>query len=197
VTEASRAFPKDGIMIRDGGASVIYTWTYNQAKPHDVLWNQNYGHIGTGLPYATGAMIADRATNGRERPGMLMTSDSSFLFHIGELEVAVRLNLPLVCVVAVDNQWGLEVGIYRGAFGDGTSEPGVHWSNKVRFDKIAEGFGAYGEYVTDAKDIGPAIERAYANGGPAVIHVVIDPKANAEDKPQYSEFRTWYAEGTQ
>ncbi|MCE7797161.1 thiamine pyrophosphate-binding protein [Sphingobium sufflavum] len=197
VTEASRAFPKDGIMIRDGGASVIYTWTYNQAKPHDVLWNQNYGHIGTGLPYATGAMIADRATNGRERPGMLMTSDSSFLFHIGELEVAVRLNLPLVCVVAVDNQWGLEVGIYRGAFGEGTSEPGVHWSNKVRFDKIAEGFGAYGEYVTKAEDIAPAIERAYANGGPAVIHVVIDPKANAEDKPQYSEFRTWYAEGTQ
>ncbi|MET0364912.1 MAG: thiamine pyrophosphate-binding protein [Sphingobium sp.] len=197
VTEASRAFPKDGIMIRDGGASVIYTWTYNQAKPHDVLWNQNYGHIGTGLPYATGAMIADRAVNGRERPGMLMTSDSSFLFHIGELEVAVRLNLPLVCVVAVDNQWGLEVGIYRGAFGEGTAEPGVHWSNKVRFDKIAEGFGAYGEYVTKAEDIAPAIERAYANGGPAVIHVIIDPKANAEDKPQYSEFRTWYAEGTQ
>lgn len=197
VTEASRAFPKDGIMIRDGGASVIYTWTYNQAKPHDVLWNQNYGHIGTGLPYATGAMIADRATNGRERPGMLMTSDSSFMFHIAELEVAVRLNLPLVCVVAVDNQWGLEVGIYRGVFGEGTTEPGVHWSNKVRFDKIAEGFGAYGEYVTKADDIAPAIERAYANGGPAVIHVVIDPKANATDKPQYSEFRTWYAEGTQ
>ena len=29
-------------------------------------------------------------------------------------------------------------GVYRGFFGEGTSEPGVHWSNKVRFDKIAE-----------------------------------------------------------
>ena len=51
--------------------------------------------------------------------------------------------------------------------------------------------------VTDAAEIGPAIARAYAHGGPAVIHVPIEPNANATDKPQYSEFKTWYAEGTQ
>ena len=197
ITEATRAFPKDGIMIRDGGATVIFTWTYNQAKPRDVIWNQNYGHIGTGLPYATGAMLADQAETGMQRPGMLLTSDSSFLFHIGEIEVAVRKNLPLVCVVGVDFQWGLEVGVYRATFGEGTNEAGVHWSNKVRFDKIAEGFGAHGEFVQKAQDLGPAIERAYARGGVTVIHVPIEPKANATDKPQYSEFKTWYAEGTQ
>ena len=197
ITEATRAFPKDGIMIRDGGATVIYTWTFNQAHPHDVIWNQNYGHIGTGLPYATGAMIADQAETGKARPGMLLTSDSSFLFHIGELEVAVRKDLPLVCVVGVDFQWGLEVGIYRATFGEGTSEAGVHWSNKVRFDKIAEGFGATGHFVRRADELGATIAAAYAAGGVHVIHVPIEPKANATDKPQYSEFKTWYAEGTQ
>jgi acetolactate synthase-1/2/3 large subunit len=197
VTEATKAFPADGIMIRDGGATVVFQWTYSQCKPHDVIWNQNYGHIGTGLPYATGAMLADQAKTGKVRPGMLLTSDSSFLFHIGELEVAVRKNLPLVCVVGVDFQWGLEVGVYKRTFGQGTLETGVHWSDKVRFDKIGEGFGCYGEYVTKAEDIGPAIARAYARGGPAVIHVPIDPKANSEEMPNYSEFRTWYAEGTQ
>jgi len=197
IVEATKHFPPDGIMIRDGGASVIYGWTYNQCKPHDVIWNQNYGHIGTGLPYATGAMLADQAETGVSRPGMLVTSDSSFLFHIGELEVAVRRNLPLVCVVAVDFQWGLEVGVYKRTFGPGTAETGTHWSDKVRFDKIAEGFGAYGEYVRTADEIGPAIARAYAHGGPAVIHVPIDPKANSEEMPKYERFRTWYAEGTQ
>lgn len=197
VVEATKAFPKDGIMIRDGGATVIFQWTYSQCTPHDVIWNQNYGHIGTGLPYATGAMLADQAATGNQRPGMLLTSDSSFMFHIAELEVAVRRNLPLVCVVGVDNQWGLEVGVYKRTFGPGTAETGTHWSDKVRFDKIAEGFGARGEYVTKAEDIGPAIERAYAAGGPSVIHVVIDPKANSEEMPNYGEFRTWYAEGTQ
>jgi len=197
VVEATKAFPKDGILIRDGGATVIFQWTYSQCKPHDVIWNQNFGHIGTGLPYATGAMLADQAETGVARPGMLLTSDSSFMFHIAELEVAARRNLPLVCVVGVDNAWGLEVGVYKRTFGHGTAETGTHWSKAVRFDKIAEGFGCYGEYVTRAEDIGPAIARAYASGRAAVVHVVIDPKANSEEMPKYAEFRTWYAEGTQ
>ena len=197
VVEATKAFPKDGIMIRDGGATVIFQWTYSQCKPHDVIWNQNFGHIGTGLPYATGAMLADKAATGKSRPGMLLTSDSSFMFHIAELETAARCNLPLVCVVGVDNQWGLEVGVYKRTFGQGTPETGTHWSKDVRFDKVAEGFGCHGEYVTKAEDIGPAIARAYASGKVGVVHVVIDPKANSEEMPKYAEFRTWYAEGTQ
>lgn len=197
VTEATKAFPKDGILIRDGGATVIYQWTYSQCKPHTVVWNQNYGHIGTGLPYATGAMLADEAEHKRKRPGMLLTSDSSFLFHIGELEVAVRRELNLVCVVGVDFQWGLEVGVYKRTFGKGTAETGTHWSDKVRFDKIAEGFGAAGEFVRTAAELKPAIERAFARGGVTVIHVPIDPAANSEEMPKYERFRTWYAEGTQ
>ena len=197
VVEATKAFPPDGIMIRDGGATVIFQWTYSQCKPHDVIWNQNFGHIGTGLPYATGAMLADRAATGRQRPGMLLTSDSSFMFHIAELETAVRCKLPLVCVVGVDNQWGLEVGVYKRTFGHGSAETGTHWSKEVRLDKVGEGFGCHGEYVTRAEEIGPAIERAYASGKVGVIHVAIDPKANSEEMPKYAEFRTWYAEGTQ
>ena len=193
ITEATKAFPKDGIMARDGGATVIFQWTYSQCKPHDVIWNQNYGHIGTGLPYAIGASIAE----GGKRPVMLLTSDSSFMFHIAELETAHRFNLPLVCVVGVDNQWGLEVGVYKRTFGLGTEETGTHWSKDVRFDKIAEGFGCYGQYVDKPEDLGPAIERAYASGKVSVIHVPIDPKVNSEEMPNYGEFRTWYAEGTQ
>jgi len=193
VVEATRAFPKNGIMVRDGGATVIFQWTYSMAKPHDVVWNQNFGHLGTGLPYAIGASVAD----GKKRPVMLLTSDSSFLFHVSELETAARLKLPLVCVVGVDYQWGLEVGVYKRTFGEGSSETGTHWSKDVRFDKIAEGFGCYGERVERAEDIGPAIARAFASGKPGVIHVPIDPKANSEEMPNYAEFRTWYAEGTQ
>jgi acetolactate synthase-1/2/3 large subunit len=193
VVEATKAFPDEGIMVRDGGATVIFGWTYSQAKPHDVIWNQNFGHIGTGLPYAIGASVAD----GRKRPVMLLTSDSSFMFHISELETAARLNLPLVCVVGVDHQWGLEVGVYKRTFGQGSLETGVHWSTDVRFDKIAEGFGCHGEYVERGEDLGPAIGRAYASGKVGVIHVPIDPKVNSEEMPSYDEFRTWYAEGTQ
>lgn len=193
VVEATNAFPADGIMVRDGGAIVIFGWTYSQAKPHDVLWNQNFGHLGTGLPYAVGASVAD----GAKRPVMLLTSDSAFLFHIGELETAARLKLPLVCVVGVDYQWGLEVGVYKRTFEQPSPQPGVHWGADVRFDTLAEGMGCYGEYVDNEDEIGPAIKRAYASGRTAVVHVRIDPEANSEEVPNYAEFRTWYAEGMQ
>ena len=139
VVEATKAFDQleDGIMVRDGGATVIFRWTYSQTKPRDVIWNQNFGHLGTGLPYAVGASVAE----GGKRPVMLLTSDSAFLFHIAELETAARLNLPLVCVVGVDHQWGLEVGVYKRTFEQPSPQPGVHWSKDVRMDKIAEGFG--------------------------------------------------------
>jgi thiamine pyrophosphate-dependent acetolactate synthase large subunit-like protein len=193
VVEATKALPKNGILTRDGGATVIFQWTYSQCKPNDVIWNQNFGHIGTGLPYAIGASVADS----RKRPVMLITSDSSFMFHIAELETAARLKVPLVCVVGTDYQWGLEVGVYKRTFGQGSLETGTHWSQQVRFDKIAEGFGCYGQYIDREEEIGPAIERAYASGKVGVIHVPIDPKVNSEEMPNYDEFRTWYAEGTQ
>ena len=159
-------------MVRDGGATVIFQWTYSQAKPRDVIWNQNFGHLGTGLPYAVGASVAE----GGKRPVMLLTSDSAFLFHIAELETAARQNLPLVCVVGVDHQWGLEVGVYKRTFEQPSPQPGVHWSKDVRFDKIAEGFGCHGEYVEKEDEIGPAIERAYASGKTAVVHVLHRPE---------------------
>ena len=193
VVEATKEFPADGIMVRDGGATTIFQWTYSQAKPHDVMWNQNFGHLGTGLPYAVGASVAD----GGERPVMLLTGDSSFMFHIAELETAARLNLPLVCVVAVDYAWGLEVGVYKRTFGQGSRETGVHWSTSTRLDKVGEGFGCHGEYVERDEDIAPAIKRAFASGKTAVVHVAVDPKANSEEMPSYAEFRTWYAEGMQ
>ncbi|WP_102143351.1 thiamine pyrophosphate-binding protein [Mycobacterium hubeiense] len=195
IVEATKAFNEldDGIMVRDGGATVIFGWTYSQSKPRDVIWNQNFGHLGTGLPYAIGASVAE----GRKRPVMLLTSDSAFLFHIAELETAQREGLPLVCVVGVDHQWGLEVGVYKRTFTQPSPQPGVHWSKDVRMDKIAEGFGCHGEYVEKEDEIGPAIARAYASGKVGVVHVCIDPKANSEEMPKYDRFRTWYAEGTQ
>lgn len=198
VVEATRAFPKNGIHVRDGGCTVIFTWTYLQCKPHDVIWNQNFGHLGTGLPYAIGASVAD----GGKRPVLFTTSDSAFLFHISELETVARLNLPMVIVVGVDNAWGLEVGVYKRTFGHGnTNEPGVHWGD-VRFDKMAEAMGCRGMFVEDADDLAAAVTEAFDSGRPTVIHAPLDPVVNHggydnQGTPNYDRFRTWYAEGQQ
>ena len=190
VVEATRAVPKDAVFVRDGGSLVIYSWAYSQLAPRDLVWNQNFGHLGAGLPYAIGAQLAV----GESRRVVLLSSDSSFLFHISELETAVRKKLPIVCIVGCDYAWGLEVRSYRAIFGPNSRETEAHWG-KVRLDKVAEGFGAHGEYVERAEDIAPAVSRALGSGKPAVVQVPIDGTANAAvDLPGYAEFKTWYTD---
>lgn len=84
--------------------------------------------------------------------------------------------------------------VYNSIYGDQNPETEAHWGTQLRLDKIAEGFGAHGEYIERAEDIGPAVERALASGRPAVVQVPVDPRANALDVPGFEEFSTWYGE---
>ncbi len=190
IVEATKVIPENAIYAADGGSTTIFGWTYSQYKPEDLVWNQNTGHLGTGLPYAIGAALA---TNG-ERPVVLVTGDSSLLFAIQELETAVRKKLPIVTVVACDYAWGLEVGVWKKQVGPDSPETEAHWGNWVRFDKIAEGLGAHGEFVEKEEDIAPAVERAIASGKTAVIQVPVDAYINAMDAPNYEEFKSWYTD---
>jgi thiamine pyrophosphate-dependent acetolactate synthase large subunit-like protein len=182
--------PADAVIVRDGGSVSIFTSAFGQITPRDVLWCQNFGHLGTGLPHAIGAQLAV----GDRRRVVLISGDSSFLFHVSELETAVRKNLPIVCIVGCDFAWGLEVAVYKGTFGPQSPETEAHWGKFVRLDKIAEGFGAHGEYVERAEDIEPAVQRALKAGRPAVVQVAIDGLANATEVPGFEEFASWYGE---
>lgn len=190
--EATRALPEDCVIVRDGGSSSMWFAALLQLKPRDAMWNSNYGAVGPGLPYAIGAQLAV----GHARRVVLLTGDSSILFHVAEIETAVRENLPILCIVAVDYAWGLEIASYKANFGEDTLTPGACWNRQVRLDRTAESFGAHGEYVERTAEIAPAIARALASGRPALIHVVVDRDANSTfaGLPGFAEFRTWYGE---
>jgi len=51
------------------------------------------------------------------------------------------------------------------------------WSDlgEIRFDLLAQSMGARGERVSSPDALRPALERALASGGPAVIHVDVNP----------------------
>jgi thiamine pyrophosphate-dependent acetolactate synthase large subunit-like protein len=191
VAEVMAAIPPEALLVRDGGAGVLFQ--LSQGAPHDggVLWSRAFGHLGTGLPYAIGALVAEQA----RRPALVLSGDSAMLFHIGEIEVAVRLGLPLVCVVAVDHQWGLEAAAYRQHVGPDAPRPGAAWGTATRFDRIAQGFGALGLYVDAAGDLPAALAQAFGHGGPVVIHAAIDADANGADLPGWAELTSWYSDG--
>jgi len=190
ITEATKVIPADSIIVRDGGATQFWFATFNQQPDAEVIWCGNFGHLGTGLPHAIGAALVEAD----KRRVVLVTGDSALLFHISELETAVRKNLPIVIIVQCDYSWGLEVKVYKTVFGNDSAETEAHWGKQVRFDKIAEGFGAHGEYVTRTEDIGPAVERAFASGKPAVVQVPVDATISALDMPGFEELSSWYGE---
>ncbi len=188
--EISHALPENPVLIRDGGAISLWNMAFSTTPSSDVHWSQNFGHLGTGIPHAIGAQLAV----GDSRRVILVSGDSAFQFHISELETAVRKNLPIVFIVGCDYAWGLECKVFNMAFGDEATYTEARWGDQVRFDKIAEGYGAYGEYVERREDIAPAIERALASGRPAVVQIPVDPEVNALEVPGFEEFATWYGD---
>ena len=44
----------------------------------------------------------------------------------------------------------------------------------TRYDRVVEALGGHGELVTDAVELGPALERAVASGKPACVNVMIE-----------------------
>ena len=188
--EISKALPEDPVIIRDGGAVALWSMAFNTAPSSDQLWSQNFGHLGYGIPAAIGAQLAVED----KRRVVLISGDSAFQFHIAELETAVRKNLPIVFIVGCDYAWGLEVKVYNIAFGEDASYTEARWGDQVRFDKIAEGYGAHGEFVERTEDIAAALERALACGRPAVVQIPIDPEINSLEVPAFEEFATWYGD---
>jgi acetolactate synthase I/II/III large subunit len=168
-------FNEDAIFVMDGGNTTLWDIHYHIArKPRSVIYSMNYGHLGTGLPYSLGAKLASP-----ESQVYCVTGDSAFGFNIQELETAVRNNLPVIIIVAVDGAFGMEKSAQQRQFGREAPWFG-HDHAPVRYDKVAMAMGCHGEFVEAVDELQPALERALASGKPAVVHVVVDPEANVD-----------------
>ena len=134
------------------------------------------GHLGWAFPAGIGAKAACP-----DRPVVVFTGDAGFWYHIGEVETAVRWNIPSVTIV--NNNGGgnqSKRGFDRAYGGEQTAQARELWTyNKMNFARLAEDMGALGIRVEDARDLAPALERALAAKRTAVIDVVTDIEALA------------------
>ncbi len=168
-------FDADAVFVMDGGNTTLWDIHYHVARtPRSVIYSMNYGHLGTGLPYAIGAKLA-----APQKQVYCVTGDSAFGFNIQELETAVRNALPVIVLVAVDGAYGMEKSAQLRQFGRQAPWFG-HDHAPVRYDQVGIAMGCHGEYVEAVDELRPALERSAASGKPAVIHVVVDPEANVD-----------------
>ncbi len=175
VAAARDFFPRNAITVLDGGNTVLHSLSYYPIlAPNSFIYSVKMGYLGTGLPYAIGAKIADP-----QRPVCVISGDGAIGFCIMEMETALRLNAPVTVIVAVDEWWGMERPVFlaRG-FTLEQCAGLVDLSPKLRYDLIAQGMGCFGEKVDDIAQLPGALERASQSGRPALLHVSIDPSLN-------------------
>lgn len=184
VMAAREAFPRNAVVVVDGGNTTLWSVALNPVyEPDSFLYSVKMGYLGTGLPFAIGAKLASP-----QRCVYLISGDGAFGFNAMELETALRAGAPVVSIVAVDAGWGMERTAHRFSGVGADQAHGTELSSAVRYDELARALGCHGEYVDAVADLGPAIERSIAAGVPAVIHVRVDPDLNAEPLG-YEQFR--------
>jgi acetolactate synthase-1/2/3 large subunit len=184
VKEVTEFFGEDAILCMDGGNISLWGAAGTRiAKPRSFLWPSGSGHLGTGLPFAIAAKMA-----APDRPVWILHGDGSFMFQVGELETAVRLNLPIIDVIGNDRSFGMIKGAQELAYEKRYC--GVDFTD-ARLDKVAEAIGCFGRRVTEPGDIKPALEEAVASGKPAVLDVVLDCAANLIPPTLETVFGLW------
>ena len=117
-------------------------------------------HLGFGLPYAI-ALQAQQPG----KPVVLITGDGSFGFTLNELDTARRYKLPVLAIIHNNQAWGIIRAGQRNALDFELATA----LDETDYAAIARGFGCFGEVVTRAGDLAPALERALASGLPAVL----------------------------
>ncbi len=170
--EINQFIREDTIFIADGGdvvtmaASVVRT-----LRPGNWLDPGPLGTLGVGAPFAIAAKTA--------RPGdevFILFGDGTFGLTGFDYDTLIRFDMPVIGVVANNAAWN-QVRYYQLAKYGAARGNVANLLSPVRYDKIVEAMGGYGEFVTEPAQIRPALDRARSCGKPACINVVVDPQA--------------------
>jgi acetolactate synthase I/II/III large subunit len=161
---------EDAVVIGDGGDFVSFAGKFVEpARPGGWLDPGPYGCLGAGLGAAIAARIA--------RPSsqvVLLLGDGAAGMSLMDVDTLVRHDLPVVIVCGNNSAWALEKGPMQMLYGYDVI---ADLAPRTRYDEVVTALGGGGEMVTDPKEIGPALDRAFASGVPYLVNVITDVAA--------------------
>lgn len=160
----------DAVVIGDGGDFVSFAGKYVEPqRPGGWLDPGPYGCLGAGLGAAIAARIA--------RPSaqvVLLLGDGAAGFSLMDVDTLVRHDLPVVMVMGNNSAWGLEKGPMQMLYG---YDVAADLAPRTAYHEVVKALGGAGEVVTDPRQIGPALDRAFASGVPYLVNIITDVEA--------------------
>ncbi|MDR3725157.1 MAG: ubiquinone-dependent pyruvate dehydrogenase [Terracidiphilus sp.] len=156
----------DAVFTVDVGTPVIWAARYLRMNGRRrILSSFNHGSMANALPQAIGAQVA---LPGRQV--VTLSGDGGISMLMGDLLSLRQQNLPVKIVVFNNGSLGfVEMEMKATGFLD-------HATTLVNpdFSKIAEGTGVFGIHIDNPEDVRPALEKAFAHPGPALIDVNVN-----------------------
>src|SRR6478735_1831517 len=160
----------DAVVIGDGGDFVSFAGKFVEPKkPGGWLDPGPYGCLGAG----PGAAIAARLARPSSQV-VLLLGDGAAGFSLMDVDTMVRHGLPVVMVMGNNSAWALEKGPMQMLYGYDVI---ADLAPRTAYDEVVRALGGGGEMVTDPKEIGPALDRAFDAGIPYLVNVMTDVNA--------------------
>jgi len=167
-----KVLPRNGLLVVDAGNGGKHVRSYFKSyAPGTFMCIDDWASVGGSFPIALGAKLARP-----DRPVLCASGDMGAMCNIGELETAMRENIPVVYVVFNDQGLGNERAFQNEHYGGRFYA--VDYQNPD-FGSLARIFGGHGEHVTQPGDLEDALHRAFASGKPAIVDVMIDQRTLA------------------
>ena len=172
VADTRAALGREDIVLVDTGALKMWmARLYPTYEPNTCLISNGLSTMAWTVPGAIGAKIA--------RPDakvLVATGDGSFLMNSQEIETALRLRLPFVILIWVDDAYGLISWKMDLEIGHNVD---TRFGNPD-FVAYAESFGAKGYRISSADELLPTLTSALADDTVSVIACPVDYAANTE-----------------
>jgi acetolactate synthase-1/2/3 large subunit len=172
VADTRAALGREDIVLVDTGALKMWmARLYPTYAPNTCLISNGLSTMAWTVPGAVGAKIARP-----EAKVLVATGDGAFLMNSQEIETALRMRLPVVILVWVDDAYGLISWKMDMEIGHNVD---TRFGNPD-FITYAESFGATGYRVSAADELLPVLRAALADDTVSVIACPVDYTANSE-----------------
>ena len=167
--ELAQVLERDAIVIGDGGDFVSYAGKMIETyEPGCWMDPGPFGCLGAGPGQAIGAACA--------KPGRqicLLLGDGAFGFSGMEFDTMARHGLPVVGIIGNNGIWALEKHPMEFLYGYSVA---AELRPETPYEQIAGALGCHTELVRSPDQLRPALERAFAANGPALVNVLTDPE---------------------
>jgi acetolactate synthase-1/2/3 large subunit len=172
VADTRAALGREDIVLVDTGALKMWmARLYPTYAPNTCLISNGLSTMAWTVPGAIGAKIARP-----EAKVLVATGDGAFLMNSQEIETALRLRLPIVILIWVDDAYGLISWKMDLEIGHNVD---TRFGNPD-FVAYAQSFGATGYLITAADQLLPTLQTALADDTVSVIACPVDYTTNAE-----------------